>query len=190
MAIRLESKRKLIHLSALSIPILYYLIPEDISKPALLLITGGFVLVEVLRLKFRSLRILFMNVAHSLIRAHELTTFTGSTYLLISSSLCVLLVRKEIAIASISYLILGDSMAAIIGKRYGRIKIFGKTLEGSLACFVTCLVIGAIIPRIDFGIALAGAAAASLVELLPIPIDDNLRIPLISALLMRSLELL
>lgn len=190
MAIHLESKRKLIHLSALSIPILYYLIPEYISKPVLLLVTAGLITIEVLRLKFPSLKVIFMNVAHSLIREHELTTLTGSTYLLISSSICVFLARKEIAIAGISYLILGDSMAAIIGKRYGRIKIFGKTLEGFLACFSTCLAIGLIIPRIDFAVAIAGAFAASLVELFPIPIDDNLRIPLISAGVMQLLELL
>jgi dolichol kinase len=186
----LETRRKLIHLSAMSIPICYYFIPEYISKPALLLVTSGFIVIEVLRLRFPSLKAVFMNVARSLIREHELTTLTGSTYLLISSSICVLLVRKEIAIAAISYLILGDSTAAIVGKRFGRVRIFGKTLEGFLGCFVVCLAIGLLIPRISLHTAMAGALTASLVELLPIKVDDNLRIPLIAAGVMRFLELL
>lgn len=190
MVISLEAKRKLIHLSAFSIPILYYFIPEHISKPVLFLVTAGFILIEVLRLRFPSLRVIFMNVARSLMREHELITLTGSTYLLIAFSLCVLLARKELAIASMSYLILGDSMAAIIGRRYGRVKIFGKTLEGFFACFVTCLAIGLIIPRMNISVAIVGALTASFVELLPIPVDDNLRIPLISAGVMRLLELL
>ncbi|KPJ49740.1 hypothetical protein AMJ40_04825 [candidate division TA06 bacterium DG_26] len=189
MVDQLESRRKLLHLSALAIPILYYFVPEYISKPVLLLVTGVFILVEVLRLRLPSLRAFFVDATQSLIRRHELTTLTGSTYLLISSSLCVLFVRKDIAIASISYLILGDTMAAIVGKRYGRVKVFGKTLEGFAACFITCLIIGAVIPGIDFGIALVGALVASLVEILPIPIDDNVRIPLMSAAAMWSLEL-
>jgi len=190
MIITLETRRKLIHLSAFSIPILYYLIPEYISKPVLLLLTAGFILIEVLRLRFPSLKAIFMNIARSLIREHERATLTGSTYLLMASSLCVLLARKEIAIASMSYLVLGDSMAAIVGKRYGRTRIFGKSLEGFLACFITCFAIGLVIPRIDVSLAILGALTASLVELLPIPIDDNLRIPLMSAAVMRFLELL
>jgi len=190
MIVSLETKRKLIHLSALSIPISYYFVPEYISKPALFSVTGGFVVVEALRLSFPSLKILFMNVARSLIREHELTTLTGSTYLLISSSTCVLLVRKEIAIAAISYLILGDSVAAIVGKRFGKVRVFGKTLEGFFACFIMCLAIGLLIPGIDLHVAVVGALTASLVELLPIRVDDNLRIPLIAAGVMRFLELL
>jgi dolichol kinase len=185
-----EWRRKLVHLSALAIPILYYFLPEYISKPALVLVTGGFVIIEVLRLHIPSLKVFFMNVARSLIRAHERTTLTGSTYLLISSSLCVLLTRKEIAIASISYLVVGDSVAAIIGRRFGRTRIFGKTLEGFMACFGACVAIGLIIPGLALDIAIAGALAASLAELLPIPVDDNLRIPLIAAASMRFLELL
>ncbi len=190
MVFHREWKRKFLHLSALSIPILYYFLPEYISRSALLLITGGFILIEVLRLHFPSLKTLFMNIARSLIKAHELTTLTGSTYLLISSSLCVLLTRKEIAIASITYLILGDPLAAIIGRRFGKTKIFGKSLEGFIACFAVCVVIGLLIPDLTLDVAIVGALAASLAELLPIPVDDNLRIPLIAAASMRFLELL
>jgi dolichol kinase len=181
MIVGMETKRKMIHLSAMSIPICYYFV---------LTVTSGLVVIEVLRLSFPSLKAVFMNVTRSLMREHELTTLTGSTYLLISSSICVLLVRKEIAIAAISYLILGDSIAAIVGKRFGKVRVFGKTLEGSLACFVVCSAIGLLIPRIGLHMAMAGALTASLVELLPIRVDDNLRIPLIAAGVMRFLELL
>jgi CDP-diglyceride synthetase len=35
-------------------------------------------------------------------------------------------------------------MASITGRLYGKTKIFGKTLEGSIGCFVTCYIIGSL----------------------------------------------
>jgi glycerol-3-phosphate acyltransferase PlsY len=85
---------------------------------------------------------------------------------------------KPVAVAALAFLVVGDTTAAIVGKSIGRIPIFGKTLEGSLACFLVCLAVGWIIPELSLKQAVAGAAMATLVELLPVPLDDNLRIPL------------
>ena len=69
-------------------------------------------------------------------------------------------------------------MAALVGRAIGRVRIFGKTLEGSLACLVSCLIIGWLIPELTWQMTVVGALMATLIELLPIPLDDNLRIPL------------
>ena len=87
---------------------------------------------------------------------------------------------KPVAVAALSFLIVGDTVAALVGRAIGRVRIFGKTLEGSLACFAACLVIGWVIPELTWGVTVVGALMATLIELLPIPLDDNLRIPLAS----------
>jgi dolichol kinase len=86
--------------------------------------------------------------------------------------------------ASILYLNLGDLAAAMIGMSYGKSKLFGtrKSLEGTLACFFTCVIIGVgIFQSVELCeyIIFVGAISATLAELIPF-IDDNVTIPLIS----------
>ena len=72
----------------------------------------------------------------------------GSTYFIFSAILTILLFPKSIAIVSLLILILSDTAAAIIGKWIGRIRIFGKTLEGSMAFLITSLLIVWIYPNL------------------------------------------
>jgi glycerol-3-phosphate acyltransferase PlsY len=105
----------------------------------------------------------------------------------------VSLFEKELAIACLSFLVLGDMFAAIIGMRFGRTQIWaGKSLEGSLACFIVCFVIGLFVAwlfpaHLNLQIIALGAFTATIVELLPLGLDDNLTIPLISGLVMEIL---
>ena len=84
-------------------------------------------------------------------------------------------------------------MATIIGEQYGKPILSNKSLEGSVACLVSCLLVGVLMTRISPAItpqtALAGAVTATIVELLPIPVDDNLTIPVISAGMMTLAKL-
>jgi dolichol kinase len=78
----------------------------------------------------------------------------------------------------------GDVAANIIGKRFGRHRLGGKSLEGMLGNFaVTFAVIYFIAPSPV--VALAGALTGAIVECLPLPyINDNLSIPLAAGLVM------
>ena len=75
--------------------------------------------------------------------------------------------------------------AALIGISFGRTKIGKKSLEGTLACFFTCYLIGMIIfwhMKFWEYICLVGAITAALVELLnPSFLDDNFTVPFTSA---------
>ena len=108
----------------------------------------------------------------------------GSTYYLFSSLLTVLLFPKPIAIASILILILSDTFAALVGKGIGRVPIFRKTLEGSLAFFLSALVIVFVYPGVDRFSGVIGALGATVIELLPVPLDDNLTIPFVAGAIM------
>lgn len=75
-------------------------------------------------------------------------------------------------------------MAATIGERWGTRRVFGKSLEGGLACLLACLVVGILLVNLAFDMSLplilVGSVVTTVIELLPVPIDDNLTIPLFS----------
>jgi dolichol kinase len=108
----------------------------------------------------------------------------GSTYFLFAILLTIMLFPKPIAIASILILILSDTAAALIGKWIGRVKIFGKTLEGSLAFFITALLIVWLYPQMNRFWGSVAALGATVMEVLPIKLDDNLSIPLVAGAIM------
>ncbi len=173
-----EIGRKAFHLSAIAIPIGYYLLPTGTGKKILLFLTAVSLTVDVIRLNAPRIRAFFFMFFGRLVRDHERYSLLGSTYLLLSSLICAYAFEKPITSAALAFLIVGDTVAALVGKSIGRVRIFGKTLEGSLACFIVCLAVGWLIPELTITQAIAGAAMATLIELLPVPLDDNLRIPL------------
>jgi dolichol kinase len=176
-----ELKRKAIHLASLSIPLGYYLTPDAWQRDwerALLAAVILSLAIEVFRLNHLPTRNLFRHFFGELLRNHEEVSLLGSTYLLIACLLSIHLFPKPIAVLALAFLIVGDTMAAIVGKWLGRTRIFDKTVEGSLACLVTCYLLTLLVPEIPFRVAIAGALTATVFELLPIPLDDNFRIPL------------
>jgi glycerol-3-phosphate acyltransferase PlsY len=93
--------------------------------------------------------------------------------------------RTDIATAAICFLAFGDVAATTVGERYGRTKIFvEKSMEGTLAFVVIATFVGFLLHLVGIhlkhGIILAGALVAAGVELLPLPVNDNLVIPLVS----------
>lgn len=121
-------------------------------------------------------------------RRHEADHLMGSTYFMIAALISVLLFDKLIAISALSFLVLGDAIAAIIGKKYGRIHYWEKSVEGSIACFVMCCCVGTAIMGIQpvaLLIVLSGSLAATIAEALPAPMDDNMRVPIVSGLVMQ-----
>ena len=111
----------------------------------------------------------------------------GSTYFLFSTILTILLFPKPIAIASLLILIFADTAAALVGKAIGRVPIGGKTLEGSLAFFITSLLIVWIYPNLNRCSGTLAALGATVIEILPVRMYDNLTIPLIAGAIMFSL---
>jgi glycerol-3-phosphate acyltransferase PlsY len=75
----------------------------------------------------------------------------------------------------------------VVGRAWGRARLFGKTLEGTAACLLSCAVIALLVPHLPLRAGWVGAGVAALVELLPIPVDDNLSIPIFSGWAMQAL---
>ena len=94
----------------------------------------------------------------------------------------MLVFPKIIMITAFTILIISDTCAALIGRKYGRHTFLRKSLEGTLAFFLSALVVVAVTPKIEhlgteYVIGAVAAFCGSLIEALPIAIDDNFSIP-------------
>ena len=191
MLLASELKRKAIHLASLSIPIAYYLSPTSWGRNWERAHLASVILslaIEVFRLNHPRIRSVFRHFFGELLRNHEDASLLGSTYLLIAVLLTIHLFDKPIAVLALGFLILGDTVAAIVGKSIGRVHLIGgKTLEGSLSCLFVCYGLTLLMPGIPFTVGLVGALTATVFELLPIPLDDNFRIPLSAGFAMELL---
>lgn len=191
MVLAAELKRKSIHLASLAIPVAYYFTPDTWTRTwerALLAAVILSLAIEVFRLHHPRTRNIFRHFFGELLRNHEDASLLGSTYLLIACLLTIHLFPKPVAVLALSFLIVGDTVAAIVGKSFGRIRLLGgKTVEGSIACFAVCYGMTRLMPDIPAPVGLVGALVATVFELLPIPLDDNFRIPLSAGFAMELL---
>jgi len=153
-----------------------------------------FLVVDFLRLRINPVKSIFIIMFGSLLRRKEFTSLTGGSYLMLASLVCMLIFGSSssgrgVFIAAISFLVLGDTVAAVVGLSVGRVKFFGKTLEGTLSGLAVCVGtawVVSILPGLDLplGIGILGAVSASVVEALPIDVNDNVVIPLLSGAIM------
>ncbi len=161
-----------------------------------------FLLIDFMRLRLNPFKSIFIILFGSLLRRKEFSSLTGGSYLMLASFVCILIFGagssgrvSGVFIAAISFLALGDTAAAIVGLSVGRVRIFRKTLEGTLAGLAVCIGVAwvvSILPRLDLplGIGILGAVSASIVEALPIEVNDNVVIPLLSgAIMMVALQI-
>ena len=174
-------------MGSLSFPIGYYLLHLDRLSMLTIMIplTLVMILIDISRIRQWSFWTGFASkIATPIIRRHELQgDFTGATYILTSFCLTVALYTKPVAIAAMAFIIVGDTFAALVGRRYGRIRFFGrKSVEGSLACLGACLVVAFLVPGLSIKVAISGAIIAAVVEALPLGIDDNVTVPILSGL--------
>jgi dolichol kinase len=130
-----------------------------------------------------------------MLRKHERRDFTGASYLLTSAIVCVAIFPPMIAFLAMCFLSIGDTFAAIIGMNFGKRKIrnTSKSFEGALACFITTLSFGILINYnipidhiwyLNPIVVTCGAVAATIAETSNIDIDDNVKIPIISGIVM------
>ncbi len=184
---KIEILRKLFHLIGLIIPVIYYLLPTRLGLKLFLLITVFFLTFDILRLRIKPVKDIFISIFGSIIRQKEHTNLTGATYLLVASLLSAIFFEKIIAVAVVSYLIVGDTLAAFVGQGIGKIRIGQKTLEGFIGGLLGCIAVSLILhylnpQELTITAGIIGAFTASIVELIPseIFINDNIAIPIFS----------
>jgi dolichol kinase len=182
-----ELARKAIHLCSLSIPILYWFISKSMALAMLVPLTLVFGLTDLARHIYPGFRTLYHNWFGWLLRAHEKSDnekrLNGATYVLVSATAGIIIFPKIIFITAFSILIISDTIAALIGRKFGKHRFMKKSLEGTLAFFVSAVAVVYLTPKVayvpaEYIIGIVAALLGAFVEAMPIPIDDNLSIPL------------
>jgi len=141
--------------------------------------------IDITRLRIAALNRFMQKRFSRFIRENEANKLTGTGPYVLGVGLSFFLYQAELAMAAVLFLACGDVMATAIGERFGRTKIAGKkSLEGTIAFFIAAILSGMMLNlifiHVPFGILLFGALVAAGVELLPLPLNDNLMIPLVS----------
>jgi dolichol kinase len=191
-----EARRKAIHLLFIVLPLqlLLLLLPWPRTRGEFrvlfLALTAGAIAVDVLRIHEKRVRTFFRQFFGQMIREHERMSLLGSTYLLLAALIAIEVFPLQIAAAALGYTVLGDAMGALVGKAWGRRKVFNKSLEGALGCLAACVawaIVVTLVTHVPWHVTLTGAVVAAIVEALPIPLDDNLGITLAAGYTMKLL---
>ncbi len=165
--------------------VIFYLLTD---KNRALLLIGSialfFLLPDLARLVSSRINVFFFYRIKKVYRNKERKKFSSITIFLFALFLTILIFEKTIASLAASFLIFGDFFSKFFGVHFGRHRVFEKTWEGSLAHLNACLLAGYLLSHyfpLSFPAFLVGAVVASLTELLPLGVDDNFSVSLLSA---------
>lgn len=147
-------------------------------------------LVETIRLKVPSFNEKVLRLWGPVMRSCEVDRFSGTPYYIAAAILAIGLFPKPIAVLSILYLAFGDPMASIFGILFGKksLKLAnGKSLIGTAAGVLTCTLVSLLFLsnsqfpwEMVWTLSLIGGLAGGAAELLPLEVDDNFSIPIVS----------
>jgi dolichol kinase len=209
-----ELPRRLWHiLGGLSLPVAGLLAPQDIFIPALVSITIAILILDIVRLRSPRVNRRFMISFRPLLRKGEASKLNGSTYFLIAASIIFIFCDKSIAAIALAFVAVGDPVAGMVGEKWGKSRVSsearkiseasrssrnlrfrgmkGKSWEGSSACFGACFVVGVIlaaVTHVALWVIVIGAICATVIEFLSLPVNDNLSMPLVAAVVMQMIH--
>ncbi len=186
-------KRKVFHVVGIGTAgFTYAFTPVEPLTAALILGALGavFVFLDVLRFFVPSLNKKVKRDFGPFMRDYELDGISGSSWFFFAGVLSLVLFPKIAAALGMIFLAVGDPAASLVGVKWGRVKLpGGKSLEGSLALFGVCSLVGGALllglwgmaPTVALPLALATALAAAVAEWLPVKrLDDNFVMPLLT----------
>jgi dolichol kinase len=141
-------------------------------------------IVEVARHSWPWVNQLLWRMLPTVFRESEDHRVLGSTWFAAGALVPLLVFGRDIGGTAVLFLAWGDPMAEIVGGRWGQVGQ-GKTMVGSLGCFMACIVAGFVgvgLGGLSPWAVLVGAIVATLVERRSPPPDDNLWMPVLSGL--------
>ncbi len=183
-----EIFRKVIHLCAAFIPFLlkhFYTLVLVLLTIVLIL----YIIAESLRYKGINVPI-FSVITQAAARKRDENKFVlGPVTLTLGIIITALLFDYKSASVGIYALALGDGLASLVGKLFGKNVLpftQGKTAEGSLACFCAIFISCFLVTKDAFS-SLLIALVGMFIELLPLKDFDNFFIPIILGFIMSLL---
>jgi glycerol-3-phosphate acyltransferase PlsY len=156
-------------------------------KDALSCYAGLFILILVIdgaRLLIPAWNRFVFTRFGSFIRKNEEHRLTGTAPYVLGIGLSLYAYSLPVASAAICFLAFGDVAATAIGERFGKTKIGDKSLEGTFAFIVAAAISGFLLSllgvHLPLWVMVLGVIVAAGVELMSLPVNDNLLIPLVS----------
>lgn len=185
-----EIRRKTLHLLALVIPFGMWWLGTPLALYSVGALTVVAVVADLIRAYSSSFNDWIRWIFGPLMRDEELPmvgeriTFNGATCVLIGAFLLILLFPLRVAVPVLTMTMLADAAAALVGRRWGRHRWgpLPATVEGTAAFILTGLVVMIWFPFLPLGPAIASVIVAAIVEAAPLPVNDNIRVPITAAL--------
>lgn len=186
---RSELIRKALHVvTALIVPAFMLHLPAPVSRSLLLLGAAIGLTADGVRAFVPSVNRFIRRIFGPIMRAEELPavgsglSINGATSVLVGAALLSVLFPMPLAAAVLAAVLVADAAAALVGRRWGRHPWPGTahTVEGSIAFLVVGAIVWALVSGSPVYIGLPGLAVAAIVEALPLPINDNISVPLVA----------
>ena len=176
--VKTELVRKSIHFLIALVPTLASV--NKMATVAILMIgVLGYTLMEYLRLSGIKVPVV-SSLTSMASRPRDFGHFVmGPVTLGMGALLALVLYPSSTAVIAIYALAFGDGFSSLIGKFFGKWRpafLYGKSIEGSMACFAVVL-FSAYAVSGSMHIALVAAFTATAIEALPLGDYDNLVIP-------------
>jgi len=179
-----ELPRRLFHVfGSLAIGVAGLVIPDRLFLPLLISAVVGFVGLDAARFFSPRVNRWFLRVFHVMMRDREKARITGASYVALGAVLAFFLYDNVVAAMAVCFLAVGDPVSGVIGGKWGGLLTRKKSLASSAGCLAVCLAVAAVFAcglGVPIGVAGIGAFFAAVIESLPLPVDDNLTIPVVS----------
>jgi dolichol kinase/phosphoserine phosphatase len=175
--------REAIHASGFFVPVVASFIGIPLAALLICMVIVLYVASELSRLDGKNLPVVSAITRHAASQSEMYDFVAAPLYFAVGILITLLLFPVPISSAAIAIFALGDSTASIFGGVISKKPLplnKSKTLEGSLAGFFFAFVAGSFF--ISPVMALIGAAVAMTIEFLPLPVNDNILIPLYTGL--------
>jgi dolichol kinase/phosphoserine phosphatase len=172
--------REDIHAAGFFMPIIATMIGVPAVSAIIILIAAVYTVSELYRLEGKSLPLISSITRHAASQTELFGFAAAPLYFAFGIVATLLLYPAQAGGAAIAMFCLGDSAASLFGGMISTSLPFnkGKTWEGSLAGFFFAFLAGSFfVPPLY---AVAGAAIAMTVEVMPLPINDNVSVPIIT----------
>ena len=179
------ARRRVFHLVAASATTLLAL---AVPQPAYLTLVGGGALLALAldsaRPRVPALNRLFIRIFGPMLKPAEVTEISGATWFLIAAFFAFYFYGAAVAVPALLFIAVGDPVAALVGMRSPGPRWRGKSPVGGLGFIAAALGAWAALSALgpvgwSWGI-IVGVVVAAAVELAPIPLDDNLTVPLLA----------
>jgi len=185
-----ELKRKALHLLALIIPLGIWPIGKTLAAIILGALAAVALAADFFRARSRRFSAAICRYFEFMMRPEECSpvggpfVLNGATWVILSSALLVAIFPLEIAVSSFTTFMIADAAAAIVGRGVGRLRWrhSTRTVEGSSAFLLVGLAVMLLFGWTPLWISILAVLAGAAAEIPSRPLNDNIRVPVVIAI--------